>query len=219
MSISRFTCLTVLLGAWCVGFYGYGQQQNVLKRKISLEIQTARPIDYAASLLRQSGISGGLEDYDASCSDDPEARMPAFAGTLEEGLAYVRQLRPSLRWQASKEGLVVVKGRASSPSILDTKIVRFSFNVNDPPSKVTDALLATPGVSRNIADLGFAVGSPELGFAEAKTSTATTIVTLNNVTARAVLNAIANSPHPRVWQFRQTSCAGRKTLTINWVVK
>jgi hypothetical protein len=175
-------------------------------------------MDYVALLLRHSVMSGGLEDYDASCSDDPEVRIPAIDGTLQEGLAHIRHFAPSLRWQVSKEGFVVVKGRTSSPSILDAKIDRFSFNVNDPPSKVTQALLATPNVSRNIADLGFAVGSPELGFAQANTSTAT-IVALNNVTARAALNAIANSPHPRVWLFRQKTRAGRKTLTINWVVK
>jgi hypothetical protein len=218
MLTAPFSRLASVLIASLISSCIQGQDHDVLKKEISLEIQTARPMEYAALLLRQSGISGGLEDYGASCSDDPEVRIPAIDGTLEEGLAHIRQLSPSLRWRVLKEGLVVVKGRPSVPSILDTKIDRFSFNVNEPPSRVTDALLATPSVSRNIADLGFSVGSPELGFAQAKTSAAT-IVTFNNVTARAVLNAIANSPHPRVWLFRQKSCAGSKTLTINWVVR
>jgi hypothetical protein len=218
MLTSPFARLAVVLVASVIGSCLQGQTRDLLKKKISLDFQTARPMDYVALLLRQSRMASGMEEYGADCSDDPEARMPAFEGTLEEGLAHVRQLAPSLRWQVLKEGLVVVKGRTPSPSILDTKIDRFSFNVNDPPSKVTQVLLETPSVSRNIVDLGFAVGSPELGFAQAKTCTET-IVTLNDVTARAVLSAIANSPHPRVWLFRQTSCAGRKTLTINWVVK
>ena len=161
-----------------VDSYTRAQNQPVLKTKISLHPQTARPMEYVALLLRRSGVAGGLENYDATCSDEPEVRVPAFEGTLEDGLAQLRHLAPSLRWAVLEGTIVVAKGSTSAPSILDTKIDRFSFNGNDPPSKVTDALLATPSVSKNIADHGFVVGSPELGFAQAKTSTGE-IVTLN----------------------------------------
>ena len=217
MSISRLIPPAAILLALAIGFQASASDEDLLKKRLSIETQTARPVDYIALLLRQSGVWGGIEDYEAGCGQEPEARMPALEGTLDDGLARTHQLVKSLSWRVLDEGILVVKGNPA-PSILDTKIDQFSFNPYDSPNKVTNALLANPIVANSIAKRGFSIGSPELGFAQAKPEMEKSVM-LKKVTVREVLTSVAKSPNPRVWLLLQRTCDGRKSLVINWLVK
>ena len=217
MSISRVICTAATLLVLAIGFRTSADSDNILKKRLSIETQTSTSVNYVALLLRDSGTWGGIEDYESGCSGEPESQMPALDGTLGDGLVRIHQLEKSLKWQIMGDGLVVVKG-SPAHSILDTKIAHFTFNVYDPPDKITNALLMSPPVANSIARQGFSVGSPELGFAQSRADSEKQ-VTLNEVTVREVLNSVAKSSHPRVWLFKQKICGGRKELTINWLVK
>lgn len=217
MSISRVICPAALVLVLAIGFRTSADSDNILKKRLSIGSQTSTPVNYLALLLRESGAWGGIEDYESGCSGEPESQMPALDDTLGEGLVRIHQLEKSLKWQIIGDGLLVVKG-SPAHSILDTKIAHFTFNVYDPPDKITSALLSSDPVASSIARQGFSVGSPELGFAQPRAESEKQ-VTLSGVTVRQVLNSVAKSSHPRVWLFKQQICGGHKEITINWVVK
>lgn len=217
MRILRVIGVAALLSAPAMGIGAAATDQNPLKKKLALETQAATPVAYLAVLLRQADTAGGIEDFEAGCGADPQIQMPALEGTLGDGLARVKQHVSGIRWEVLDEGLVVSKG-SPVPSVLDTKIDQFSFNLNDPPNRITSDLLNSEALVNFISRQGFTVGSPELGFSQAKTEPGRKVV-LHNASVRQILNSIATTSHPRVWLYQQRNCNGRKTLTINWVVK
>jgi hypothetical protein len=216
-SISRVICTAATLLVLAIGFWTSADSDDILKKRPSIETQTSSPVNYLVLLLQKSGGWGGIEDYESGCSGEPESQMPVLDGTLGDGLVRIHQLEKSLKWQIIGDGLVVVKGNPAH-SILNSRLGQFTFNAYDPPDKITSALLSSDPVASSIARQGFSVGSPELGFAQARVESEKKI-TLNGITLREVLNSIARSSHPRVWLFKQQICGGRKEITINWVVK
>jgi hypothetical protein len=217
MPNSKFVWIAAALLALSFCLRVAASDDNILKKKISLQAQTARPTNYIVQLLREGGIPAGVEDFGVGCEEDSELQMPTVEGTLGDGLILTRQRVGALGWQLLGGSLLVVKG-APVPSVLDAQVEQFTFNSSDPPSKITNALLTIPAVAKSIAKLGVSMGSPELGFAQAKNESDERVV-LKNVTVREALNSIAKSAHPRVWLYRQRPCGGRQMVTINWVVK
>jgi len=200
-----------------LGFQCLASDDQILNKKISVQARTARPVDYIALILREGGTPGGIEDFASGCEEDSELQMPPLEGTLGDGLRLTRRRAGVLRWQPLNNFLLVVKG-APGPSILDTKVNDFTFNVSDPPSKTTNILLTTPAATSRMTQLGMSVGSPELGFAQAKKQSDEK-VDLKDVTVLEILNVIAKSPRPRVWLYRQRTCGGHTIVTVNWPVK
>ncbi|MGB2592607.1 MAG: hypothetical protein WBG02_02900 [Candidatus Acidiferrum sp.] len=217
MSRSRLVWLAAILLVLANASRVSGNDDDLLNKKLSLDAQKATAVNYIISMLRQSGASGGIEEYDSGCGAEPDMQIPALNGTLGDGLSRMNQLAKSINWRTSDEELLVVKGSPES-SILDTRIEQFTFNANAPPNKSTGAILASPAVSKSIAQQRLIVGSPELGFAQPRNQSERKVV-LKNVTMREALNSVAKSSHPRVWLFRQRTCDGHKNLTVSWVVK
>lgn len=186
-------------------------------RPVTTESQTASSLNHVSFLLGQAGVWGGIEDYRSDCGPEQVLRLPAIKGTLQDALTQLKAQDASIIWRAEDDG-IQVRRNPPAKSILDVKINEFTFDKNSAPDKNTDALLGLPVVKQRIAALDFSIQSAELGFAQARTKSQD-ILTLRNISLREGLNAIARSPHPRVWLFRQTMCGGQTTLQVQWVVK
>ena len=190
-----------------------------LKRKVSVEPQTARPVDYVASLLLLAGVAGGIEDYAPGCDSSQEIRMPPLGGTLEDGLSQLKGQDNSLRWRVQDDGILVSKNPPAT-SLLDTKVGDFKFYRHDNAEEPTDRLLNLPIVKGRLSALSLTLLPPEIGFAQARVERRPEDqVVLKGTTLREALNAIARADHPRVWLFEQRPCEGQTVLRIQWLVK
>jgi hypothetical protein len=190
---------------------------STLATKLDVDSQSISSVNYVSFLLRQANAWGGIEEY-TGCDPDPDLRMPPLNGTLQDGLIQLRAQDTSLNWKAEQDGIVVSRN-APKESFLDTRIEKIEFAKFDPMDKITDALLNAPAVQRRITAQNLTVRSPELGFAQAKVDSEEQL-TLENVTLRQALNAVARSgSRPRVWLFRQTTCNGQKTILVQWLVR
>lgn len=132
MSRSRLVWLAAILLVLANASRVSGNDDDLLNKKLSLDAQKATAVNYIISMLRQSGASGGIEEYDSGCGAEPDMQIPALNGTLGDGLSRMNQLAKSINWRTSDEELLVVKGSPES-SILDTRIEQFTFNANAPP--------------------------------------------------------------------------------------
>jgi hypothetical protein len=190
-----------------------------LQRRVSSDQATARLASHVASLLRKAGTWGGVEEYRPDCRADLETKMPAFEGTLQEGLLRLKGKTQSLSWRVDDGGVIVSNGFPAT-SILDSNVDQFTFNIYDPPDRITDLLLSQTKVASEIATRKLSVRSPELGFAQARVDSQEKI-TLRNVSLRQTLNGIAHSIHarPRVWLFDETTCSGHSAILVQWLVK
>jgi len=224
MPIIALMCLAIALSAFPSQSSSQAAQftagtTSPLQRRVSSDAESDTLTEHIALLLQKAGTWGGIEDYDSGCVSDSERKIPAFDGTLEEGLTRLKKETSSLRWRIQDDGVLVSRG-AVPTSTLDLIVDQFTFGVNDPPSRVTDALLSASSIAREMAAQKILVKTPELGFAQPKTASEEN-VTLTNVSLRQVLNTVAHlkESHHRVWLFEQMSCAGRKTVLIQWIVK
>ena len=210
-----FKCLIVLFLA--CGLRVAAGEEDLFKKRISVEAQIATPVEYITLLLRQSGAPGGIEDFQFDCQGEPTLKIPSLEGSVADGLGKVQQQVKALSWRVVDNAILVVKGKPTS-SILETTVAEFNFNPDDPPNKVTNSLLRTPEVANSLSQNGVSLGSPELGFAQPGNNSHEQIK-LKDVNVRQILDSVARSSHPRVWLFQQRTCGKITTITINWVVK
>ena len=218
MLVSRVLSVALLAFAFLSGPQ-HPAGDDPLKRKVSVEPQTARPVDYVASLLLLAGVAGGIEDYPSGCDSSQEIRMPPLDGTLEDGLSQLKGQDNSLRWRVQDDGILVSKNPPAT-SLLDTKVGDFKFYRHDNAEEPTDRLLSLPIVKGRISTLNLTLLPPEIGFAQARVERRPEDqVVLKDTTLREALNAIARADHPRVWLFEQRPCEGQTFLRIQWLVK
>src|SRR5882724_13576874 len=60
-----------------------------MQRSIQIDSQKARPTDYMAFALRNTGVWGGIEDYSQACDPEAERVFPAIDGNLQDVLISV----------------------------------------------------------------------------------------------------------------------------------
>ncbi|SRR6266403_1788318 len=214
---SKLISLSITFFALNTGFQS--ERPVPTRKQVALEAQTATTTNYLATLFRNAGLWGGIESYKSGCAADPEMRLPALSTNVAEALANLSMQDNSLRWKVDGDGILVTKNAPANP-LLDSRVGDFIFNKNSPPEEPTVRLLNLPIIRARMAEFKLTERPPEIGFAQAPvTLKAEDQISLRDPTFRQALNSIANVKHSRVWLFEQTTCSGRNTLLIQWLVK
>jgi hypothetical protein len=215
---SKLMSLSITFFALNAGFQN-AERPAPTQKQVALEAQTATSTNYLATLFRSAGLWGGIESYKSSCAADTEMRLPALSTNVGEALANLQQHDNSLTWKVDGDGILVTKN-ASANSVLDSRVGDFTFNKNSPPEEPTARLLSLPIIRARMAEFKLTERPPEIGFAQAPVALKPDDqISLRDPTFRQALSSIASVKHNRVWLFQQTTCAGRNTLLIQWLVK
>lgn len=75
MSRSRLVWLAAILLVLANASRVSGNDDDLLNKKLSLDAQKATAVNYIISMLRQSGASGGIEEYDSGAARNPTCRF------------------------------------------------------------------------------------------------------------------------------------------------
>jgi len=161
-----------------------------------------------------------VESYLPECGKEAEHEFPNFTGTITAALDKVSSGTDSYTWK-EEHGTLLVQGANRKPSVLDIVVKSFSFRPNEPVLKTSGNLFSLPEVLQYMTAQGLTQWGPEIGFAQfkKKNKKPEAKVTLNNVSVREALEAIASAGHPKVWFYTESSCNRKRSFSLNWTLK
>ena len=219
-------CLAVILG-WAmiatITHHGQGldQSSSLLDRQAKgANLDNAAPGQAAVNALLDADVPGGVvrvSGCDEAVTDSLRPRDRSLRGVLES----VVSSDPRYTWEI-KDDVINVIPRSGLPAFLSVRISKFDLAEVESPKEALSQLLAIPEVQQAQFSLGsravqggahiFCPGCP---VKEKKTFS----VSLNDVTVRESLNAIARAHGSAVWSFRQSECGGRKSYSLDFNAK
>lgn len=206
-----------------VNHYGqrFDQSSSLLDRQAKgANLDNVAPGQAAVNALLDADVPGGVarvSGCDEAVIDRLRPRDHSLRGVLES----VVFADPRYTWEI-KDDVINVIPRIGLPAFLSVRISKFDLAEVESPQDALSQLLAIPEVRQAQLSLGsravqggahiFCPGCPAK---EKKTFS----VSLNDVTVRESLNAIARAYGNAVWSFRQSQCGGRKSYSLDFNAK
>jgi hypothetical protein len=187
--------------------------------------RTEAPLPVLEEFLRDNGLSGGIVLMSDSCEDPPLVHWRAKQGSpFRQVLDDFQAYNPDYRWDLRGNVLNVVPA-AGLPPLLAAKIRTFDLHTTDQltPYPPLRSLLDTSEMRLAATELHLKEGSYTGGLAVARDSSAPPEppkapspidVHLKNISLQDALNAVAQAYGHVVWWYRQRTCQGQVTYTV-----
>ena len=206
-----------------VNHYGprLDQSSSLLDRRAEgANLDNVAPGQAAVNALLDADVPGGVAKVsgcDEAVTDRLRPRDRSLGGVLES----IVLTDPRYTWEIKNDVINVIP-RIGLPAFLSVRISKFELKEVESPQDALSQLLAIPEVQQAQLSLGsravqggaqiFCPGCPAK---EKKTFS----ISLNDVTVRESLNAIARAHGNAVWSFRQLECGGRKSYSLDFNAK
>jgi hypothetical protein len=197
------------------------QSSSLLDRQAkAANLETVMVGQAVVNALLDAGVPGGV----AKVSDCNEAQTYSFSprdSSLRGVLDSIVSTDPRYTWEV-KDDVINVLPSNGLPPFFAIRISRFEISQVESPNEALARFLAIPEVQKAHLKLGpravqggtyvFCPGCPPK-------ETKKFSVSLQGVTLREALNAIARAHGSAVWWFRQSECGGRKSFSLDFAAK
>lgn len=218
---------TAVLAALAVALLAYAQQlptrqeaEEAMSRHREKTRGTVTTREALLGVLRGQGVPGGLA-LPSQC--DGEARQAVPAGSsLAELLDSLVAAAPQYRWQ-SENGVINVLP-SGVPPLLNLRLARFRAEGVTSPGEALVRLFESPEVQEAMTRpaVGARLFRGQGGHYEPEHTASgggkTLSVSVDNVTVREALNAIAREHGRAMWTFRQVNCRGVNAFELDFSV-
>jgi hypothetical protein len=165
-----------------------------------------------AATLREAGVSGGVADIHAGCSEARKLEMPALQRvTAAQALDTLALVDGIHRWQIA-DGSVVLLPTGGTPTLLDTNIASVHLSDIGNLDLSISELLAEEEVVTAMKKQGIAYQGWRGGFSKLYRNTPKPPprpLALQDVTLLQALNSIARQYGNAVWSYQEFECHGR----------
>jgi hypothetical protein len=167
-----------------------------------------------ATLVRDSGLSGGVTTLNDGCSEGQEAAISIPAGTsFDKAVAQVVTIRPRSGWQL-RDGVANLFSSGAIPPLLKVQIRSLRWDRNAPAREVISQLRQLPEVSEEARRLGLREAPIEGGSSticirgdcREKTRPDPLMEMEQDVPLLTVLNRVAQAHKGSVWGYSEYRC-------------
>lgn len=200
------------------------QPSEILNRQITLGAHSKMSLqDMFREALASARVPGGIVEV-RDCQEMPKKEMKARETTLSSALDLMTT-DSRYKW-AINEGVVEMFPAKGSASFLNTHISEFKMEKATSVTGALDLLLHLPEVKlqrtkTNMNEIATSIGMVGIkrnigGVPEASGSVR---VHLKNTTFREALNSIVRMHGQAVWAYTESSCKGKKTFQIDFIVR
>lgn len=197
------------------------EAREIMRQRRERTRGTVTPREALLGVLRSRGAPGGLALL-PQCGEEERLAVPGGA-TLPELLDSLVAAVPQYKWQ-SEHGIVNIIPAGGVPPLLDVRVAHFRAARVKTPDEALGHLLETPEVREAMSrpDVGwrllrgkFSSYSPNAEGSEAAKSFS---VSLDNLTVREALNAIARAHGRAMWTFRGNNCGRANFFELDFSV-
>ena len=214
-------CITIM---WLFQTAPSSSESEVLSRHVALDGSTRTSVDAMSLMLAQASVPGGIISVSNGCTSPNPRAFPLAETTLKDGLDYVSTIDPARKWSYG-ERLILIGMEHANSTILNTVINDVEIQPGDALTLSTQRLVHTSEVQASIQRAGLEEISPELGFGQiprnpkpASPETSKPIH-LHQVTLVKALNTLALTKGTAVWEYEQSTCNGKSSFRLDWVVR
>lgn len=195
--------------------------REIMRQRRERTRGTVTPREALLDVLRSQGAPGGLALL-PQCGEEERLAVPGGA-TLPELLDSLVAATPQYKWQ-SEHGVVNIIPAGGAPPLLDVRVARFRAAKVKTPDEALGNLLETPEVREAMPrpDVGWRLLRGKLSSygpnAEGSEAAKTFSVSLDNLTVREALNAIARAHGRAMWTLRANNCGRANFFELDFTV-